>query len=193
MKSALPSLIQDYYALFNARRFEEMAALFTLDAVVEHLPFQRQQMGPEGSAEFARSWIAAFPDAVLTVEGVTSRDPVTHETSLVAAGTHRGPLALGGWVFKPTGTYATLRLRELLQLRDGRIAFASLSFDLQEIVEQLVTVDCTQLLEHLDRLRQLGDSLAAATHDAIRARELIDRIGIELDAARHSVRPYFKR
>jgi hypothetical protein len=53
-------------------------------------------------------------------------------------------------------------------------------------------VDHTRLLQSVERIRQLGDQLAAVQHDPIRAREAVDRLGRELDAARHTVRPYFK-
>jgi hypothetical protein len=61
------------------------------------------------------------------------------------------------------------------------------------MVEQLARVDNPRLLEHLDRLRQLADQLAALPESDPQAREIIDRLGRELDSARHVVRPYFKR
>jgi hypothetical protein len=37
-------------------------------------------------------------------------------------------------------------------------------------------------------LPQLGDQLTAVPDDPVRAPELVDRLGVELDAARHAVR-----
>ena len=187
-----PPLIQEYYACFNERRLGEMEALFTHDAVLEHVLFRRQEPARIGRIAFAKTWLAAFPDAVFTVEGVTAKDPF-YEVNLLATGTHQGTLDLGGWVFQPSGELASVRLRELLELRDGRIAFSSLSFDLQAIVEQLAKVDSAKLLEHVARIRQLGNELGRVQRSPIPARDVIDRLGLELDAARHTVRPYFKR
>ena len=81
--------------------------------------------------------------------------------------------------------------RELFQVEDGQFRFASLTFDLHDLVRQLATVDTARLQEHIARIGQLGDLLAAET-DATRQRELIDRLGRQLDEARHVVRPYFR-
>jgi hypothetical protein len=187
------AIIRQYYASFNERRLSDAAALFTDDAVLEQVPRQQLQRGGAGYLQYVNAWLTAFPDAVLTVQRVTSRDDLTHEVSLEATGTHRGALDLGGWVFKSTGARANLALRELLEIRAGKIAFCSLTFDLHQMVEQLARVDCASLLTHIDRIRQLGDQLRDVQGDANRTKEVIDRIGRELDAARHVVRPYFKR
>ena len=186
------TVIRQYYARFNERRLGEIEALFTEDVVLEELPFRRQEPGRAGRIAFAGAWITAFPDAVLAIEGIAAKDSI-YEISLLATGTHQGVLDLGGLIFKSTGKAARLRLRELLEILDGRIAASSLSFDLQAIVEQLAKVDSSRLLEQLARIRRLGDELACAQRDSIPARDVIDRLGRELDAARHTVRPYFKR
>ena len=114
------------------------------------------------------------------------------DVELLARGTHHGALEFAGRVFRPTNAPVTFRMRELLQVRNGLIVSASLSFDLQEIVLQLTKVDTRALLRHLQRLRDLREELTGAHEDGARAREVLDRIGGELDAARHVVRPYFR-
>lgn len=193
--SDIPALIEHLYALFNARELEEAAALFADDAVLEHGAPRRQQRGGGGYLEFARMWIGAFPDAMLTVEAITPRNPTTAEIDLLATGTHQGPLDLGGYgLFKPTGAVGRLRLRQIVELRDGRIAYSALSFDVQDIVQQLTVVSVPKLLDHLKRVHQLGERLAQTSADQlIERRSIIDRLGRELDAARRIVRPYFDR
>jgi predicted ester cyclase len=188
-------VIGRFYQLFNERRLDEAATLFTDDAVLEHAPLGRHQRGGEGYLEFARMWTRAFPDAALTVERVTSNDSDTWEVELFARGTHLGPLDMGAaGVFKPTGARATLRLRQMMELRDGRIVFSSLSFDLHDIVHQLVTVDVPKLMDQLQKIQQLAGKLTAtAAEDMVERRNLISRLGTELDLARHMVRPYFSR
>ena len=189
------ALIRRLYALFNARELEQAAALFTDDALLEHAATGRQERGGAGYLHFARMWVGAFPDAVLTVEAITPRSPTSIEVDLLASGTHEGPLDLGGYgLFKPSGTRGNIRLRQILELRDGRIAYSALSFDVHDIVQQLVAVSVPKLLDQLKRVQQLGGRHAQTSADqVIERRSLIDRLGTELDAARRIVRPYFDR
>ena len=60
------------------------------------------------------------------------------------------------------------------------------------IVDKLAQIDADELLEHIERLRPLGLALLGLHGDAIRAREITEAIGRELDSARHIVRPYYK-
>jgi predicted ester cyclase len=191
----LHGLIRRLYASFNARALDDIASLFTDDALIEHGAPGRQQRGGEGYLEFARMWIAAFPDAVLTVEGITPRNPITIEIDLLATGTHQGPLDLGGYgLFKPSGTTGKLRLRQIVEFKDSRIAYSALSYDVQDIVQQLTVVSVPKLLDHLKRVQQLGDRLAETSPEQIvERRSIVDRLGSELDAARRIVRPYFDR
>jgi predicted ester cyclase len=189
------ALIQRLYASFNARELEDAAPLFADDALIEHGAPGRQQRGSAGYLEFARMWIGAFPDALLTVEGITPRNPTTIEIDLLAIGTHQGPLDLGGYgLFKPSGTKGRLRLRQIVEFRDSRIAYSALSYDVQNIVQQLTVVSVPKLLDHLKRVQQLGDRLAQTSPEQIvEQRSIIDRLGTELDGARRIVRPYFDR
>lgn len=184
--------VRQYYACFNERRFADAAALFTPNAVVEQMPMQCRERGAAAYQQFAELWTRAFPDVVFTVEDIIERAGGALEIQLAARGTHVGDLTMGGCVFKPTGVEASLRMRELLQFEGNRIALSCLSFDLQELAQQLARVDDTQLLVHLSRLRYLEDQLRAAS-DASRRIEVLDRVGRELDAARRVVRPYFGR
>jgi hypothetical protein len=129
------------------------------------------------------------------VQGITHRSATAIEIDLLAAGTHEGHLDLGGYgLFKPSGSRGTLRLRQSVEIRDGLIAYSALSFDVQDIVQQLVEVSVPRLLEQLRRVEQLGARLAQIPADQIlERRSLIDRLGTELDAARRIVRPYFSR
>lgn len=193
LDSARPeALIRRYYGHFNERRLQDAASLIAPHAVLAQALTGRQQPGPKGYLEFAEAWLQAFPEAVLTVENVSSPDGVVHTVSLVSTGKHLGTLGVGGLVFRPHGVESRLELREVLEIRDGAIVYASLSFDLPDIIRQLAKVDTVALLGKLRRLRVLSQELDAAHGDADRSRELIQRIGLELDAARHLVRPYFK-
>jgi predicted ester cyclase len=184
--------IRRYYACFNERRFTDAALMFADDAVLEQVPFHCRERGGVAYLLFADTWTRAFPDASVTIEDVVERRGGTFAIDLIVEGTHRGDLAMGGCVFKPTGVTMTLRGRELLQFREDRIAMSCLSFDLQELTHQLARVDETQLLVHLSRLRYLADQLRNVSTEQVR-RDVLDRIGRELDAARKVARPYFAK
>ena len=188
-------LIHQFYRAFNEGRLQDAAAMMADDAVVEQVAAGRQERGGEGFLDFARRWILAFPDASLGVQRIASSDGATYDVDLLGTGTHLGALDLGaGGVFKTSGAAATLRMRQLLEIRDSRIVYSSLSFDLQDLVRQLVTVDVGKLLDHLERIQQLGARLSAIPPDnVVDRRSLVDRLGTELDAARRVVRPYFTR
>ena len=193
--SETEALVQRLYTLFNARELNQAAALFAEEALLEHAATGRQQRGSMGYLAFAKMWIGAFPDAVLAVDRITTRSPTTVEVELRATGTHEGQLDLGGYgLFKPSGTKGTLRLRQILEVRDGKFVYSALSFDVQDIVQQLVVVSVPRLLEQLRRVQQLGARLAQTPEDQVmERRSLIDRLGVELDTARRIVRPYFER
>jgi len=183
-------LIRDHYADFNARRLEQAASRFDAGAPLEHITGCVEH-GPEGYQRFATQWLQAFPDAMLSVRGIRQREPGLYEVDLLATGTHKGTLTLGAWVFRATDFPLRLPARQLLQVEGGVFSFASLSFDLQDLVRQLATVDIAKLLQQVARIHQIGDQLASTT-DAMRQRELVERLGAQLDAARHLVRPYFR-
>jgi predicted ester cyclase len=189
------ALIERLYTLFNTRELEEAAVLFADDALIEHGAPGRQRRGGAGYLEFARMWIGAFPDAVLTIESITPRNGTTIEVELLATGTHHGPLDLGGYgLFKPSGTMGKLRLRQIVELKDSRIAYSAVSYDVQDIVQQLTVVSVPKLLEHLKRVQHLGERLAqTSAEQVVERRSIIDRLGTEIDAARRIVRPYFDR
>jgi hypothetical protein len=189
------AVVRRLYTAFNARRLDEAAGLFRDEAVLEHIPFGRQQRGPEGYREFAGMWLHAFPDAAVEVERVSFRGGRRCEVDLRVSGTHRGALDLGGYGhFKPSGAAGEMRMRQMVEVDDGRISFSSLSFDVQAIVQQLVSVDVPALQKRLEKLRDLEVRLAAVPAEDIPTRRaVLDRIGTELDAARRIVRPYFDR
>ena len=187
------ALIREYYACFNERRFRDAVRLFANDALLEHVPFGRQDYGIDGYVRFANLWIAAFPDAAFAVERVERRSDSIFEVHLLAKGTHLGVFDLGLSKFKPTNGTATLRLRELLNICERTITSSTLSFDLNDLIRQLSRVDYSELSARLERIRQLSDELLLASGDAARQRDVADRMGPELDAARRALRPHYNR
>ena len=186
--------VRQYYTAFNERRIADACALFTRDATVEHLSFGAAHHGSDAFAQFAAKWLRAFPDALFTVERVEQCGDTICEVDLVATGTHLDVLDLAAYgTFKPSGARTTIHMRELLEVRGGKITHASLSFDIHDLVHQLASIDYAALMRHLDQLQQLRDELATVATDRDAQRNVTERIGRELDAARLVVRPWFRR
>ena len=133
-------LIRQHYDCFNERRFADGADLFSEDCVLEHGPFGQRRHGRQGYLDLVNEWVKAFPDARLHIEHVEQRGDTICEVDLIGSGTHRGDFNMGGFgVFKASGVSATLRFRELLEIRGGRITYSSISFDPQNLIDQLGT------------------------------------------------------
>ncbi len=131
-------LIREYYRCFNERRFADGADLFADDSVFEHPQFSETKRGREGYLEHARSWIQAFPDGVLSIHRVEQHGDTICEVDLIGTGTHSGDLDMGGYgTFKATGVKATLRYREVLEIRGGKITYSSVVFDPHDLIRQL--------------------------------------------------------
>jgi len=129
-------LIREYYDAFNERRFDDAAELFTDDAAVEHLP-ARPLLGPNGYLESARSAVAAFPDLQLQIVHVEQRGDTICEVDVLCTGTHEGEWSMGTLgPLKPTGRRHSYHIREMLEIRGGKITYSSLSWDLQGLVAQ---------------------------------------------------------
>jgi predicted ester cyclase len=187
-------LIRDYYRCFNERRIADAGTLFAPHAIVEMPPFVGPARGADAYTRFAETWLCAFPDAQFRIEQVQQRNETMCEVDLIATGTHTGPLDLGEFgLLRPSGVRLTLKLRELLEIRDGRITSASLSFDLNGLMRQLNRIDYEQLMRSLATIRQLADELAAAHADSEHQQDVTERLGHALDAARLIIRPQFKR
>ena len=131
-------LIRKYYACFNERRFADAAEFFSDDAVLEHGPLEQRQQDGAGYLQFAEMWVRAFPDAALSIVRVEQHGDTICEVDLIVTGTHLGAFDLGeGGLFKATGAQAKIPVRELLEVRVGKITYSSLAFDLHELIRQL--------------------------------------------------------
>jgi hypothetical protein len=187
------SLIRQYYASFNERRVQDALMFFAADATVEYLPFASKSSAQQGYTQFVTMWWRAFPDALLTIEGVEQRSDTVWELDVMATGKHANVLDLGSLgVFEATASTTRLRLTELLDIRDGRILHSSAAFNLHDITQQLAMIDYAALETRLGTIQELREQLHSPGLDHQRRRRLADRLGRELDAARFIVRPWFR-
>ena len=181
--------IKQLYEAFNERRLADAAALFAADAEIELIP-GRVERGPEGYVRSAGAWVDAFPDAAIAVQGIHQRTDSICEVYIVITGTHRGVLDFGSYCFGPKGARAVLNARDLIDVRDGRIATSILTVDLNDLVNQLTVVDYDELIRRVDRISALREGLAHKG-DPARRQEAAKKLGFELDAARRTLRPHY--
>ena len=128
-------LIRAYYKAFNDRRFDDAADLFTDDAVVQHRPDGVALSGPGGYLESARATIAIFPDIQIQILHVEQRGDTIVEVDLAATGTHQGDWNMGALgILKADGTVKTVRHREMLEIRGGKITYSSITYDIKNFV-----------------------------------------------------------
>jgi predicted ester cyclase len=131
-------VVLEYYACFNERRFADGLKLFAPDAVIEHPALGPGGHGRDSYLELADSSIRAFPDGHIEVEHVERRGDSIYEVDYVATGTHAGDFDMRGYGgFKATGHKATLKFREVFEIRDDKIAYLSLRLDTHEFLRQL--------------------------------------------------------
>ena len=128
------TLVRRYYGLLNEHQFDATAELFAPDAVLQHRPDGNPLSGPAGFLESARATIAIFPDIQLQILHIEDRGDTILELDVSATGTHKGDWNMGALgILRATGKPLTLRLRELLEIRDGMITFSSITYDLQDV------------------------------------------------------------
>jgi steroid delta-isomerase-like uncharacterized protein len=186
------ALLRLFYDSFNQRRLSDARTLFTDDVVFELLPTEQPLRGRTGFAEFVSRWSTAFPDAHMMPLHVEQRSETMCEVDMTVTGTHLGLFDLGAYRFKPTGVAVTLRLRQLFEFHEGRIAFTSLTFDLQNLVGQLAMIDLRAVDTHLDGLNVLRVDLGRARDEPAR-RDVADKMIVEVDALRKVLRPPHSR
>lgn len=187
-------VIAAYYAGFNDRRLADVTSLFARDAVGQYLPGKSPRPARPAYDEFARVWLQAFPDARMHVEQVRQWGPNTCETVVILEGCHERPLDLGsfGW-FEPSHSRVRLRLHEAFEIAAGTIHRASVCFDLPQLTQELSHIDFDRLGRHLERIEQLRSELERARPKVDARRQVVERLGVELDAARLLVRPWFRK
>ena len=132
------ALIRQFYALYNNRQIDQAADLFSADAVVEHAPFGRPERGRRAYAASAERSFVAFPDAHIEVLNISDHGNDVYDIELVATGTHRGLLDLGEYGrFEATGAQVSVPHREVLEIHDGQITYASVTLDVTGLIAQL--------------------------------------------------------
>jgi hypothetical protein len=111
---------------------------FAAAAVLEHPALGPGGHDRESYLALAELWARVFPDGHIALEHVKQRGDTIYEVDVVGTGTHLGDFDMGGYgMFRATGNKATLKFRELFEIRAGTIAYLSLTLDPHDFVRQL--------------------------------------------------------
>lgn len=130
------ALVRAAYEAFNAREFDLAAALHSADLELADVATGERLHGRAGYLQRVQGWAAAFPDCLLEVTRLGAAGAVV-SAELVARGTHTGTLLGTTGQIPPTGVQMELRLCELSEVRDGRIARVSSYYDAGSLLRQM--------------------------------------------------------
>jgi ketosteroid isomerase-like protein len=126
-----------YYQLFNERRLDEAGQLIHPQAVFLTVPTKQHLVGRAGYRALVAAWLIAFEDAELDVEKIAINGQIV-DIDFVGRGTHTGDLVLGEELAIPaTGRRTRLPFHDRLEIRDGLIVKAELTFDVEELKKRL--------------------------------------------------------
>src|SRR4029077_18156626 len=97
-------------------------------ALAEPPPFGQTRHGRQGYLDLVNEWVRAFPDGHMHIEHVEQRGDPICEVDIVGSGTHLGDFNMGGYVgFKASVAKSSIRFRELIEIRGGKITFSSIA------------------------------------------------------------------
>ena len=135
--SKIEAFTRRYYGLFNERRLDEAEALVDPQAVFSYPAAKEHFIGRAGYRELAQRWCDAFPDARLTITGVTVTGDCAR-AEWIGEGTHLGPLEVPGFPSVPaTGRRVELPMCETIRVVNGLVVESSMAFDPWELKRRL--------------------------------------------------------
>jgi predicted ester cyclase len=130
------ALARRLYEGWNERKFDELADALAPGGKIVVVGTGDVFEGPEGSLQYNKSWYDGFPDGKITIDNVlASGDCVVVE--FTGHGTHTGTLATSMGQVPATGRSLTLKLCDVLEFKDGKVATQRTYFDTGSMMAQL--------------------------------------------------------
>ncbi|MGA9749961.1 MAG: ester cyclase [Nocardioides sp.] len=130
------SIARKLYDGWNARAFEELADLTADDAEIVVAGTGDTFRGKDGSRRYNQNWADGFPDGRVTIDNIVATgDTVVVE--ITGRGKHTGTLATSMGDIPATGKSLTLKLCDVLELRDGLVVRQRTYFDSGSMMAQL--------------------------------------------------------
>jgi len=123
------------YDAWNRRDFDDFAELMADGEIVVTGSGQRFE-GADGARAFAHMWADAFPDGRVAIDNtIEAGDHVAVE--FTGTGTQTGTLASPAGDIPATGRSVTLKLCDVYEFREGKIASLRTYFDAAALLTQL--------------------------------------------------------
>jgi steroid delta-isomerase-like uncharacterized protein len=130
------TLVRSLYEAWNARDFERGAEAMAPDGTITIAGTGDVFEGPDGSRAYSASWASGFPDGQITIDRIFGDgDMVVAE--FTGRGTHTGTLVTSMGSIPATGRSLTLKLCDVVQLRDEKIVAQMSYFDTGSMMAQL--------------------------------------------------------
>ena len=130
------TLVRSLYDGWNARDFDVLADATALDGTITFMGSGEVLKGPEGSRTYSEMWANGFPDGRITIDTIVAAgDTVVVE--FTGRGTHTGPLVTSMGEIPATGKSVTLKLCDVLELKDGKVTAQRSYLDTGSMMAQL--------------------------------------------------------
>lgn len=130
------SIARRLYDGWNERAFDEVAEYVTEDSELVIVGTGDVFRGKDGSHRYNENWAAGFPDGRVEIDRMHA-DGDTVIVEFTGRGTHTGTLPTSMGDIPATGKSLTLKLCDVLEFRDGRVARQRNYFDSGSMMAQL--------------------------------------------------------
>ena len=130
------ALARRLYEGWNERSFDEIADAMAPDGRIQVAGTGDTFTGRDGSMKYNRGWYDGFPDGQITIDNIVSAGDVV-VVEYTGRGTHTGTMATGMGDIPATGRSVTLKLCDVLEFRDGKVAMQRTYFDTGSLMTQL--------------------------------------------------------
>jgi steroid delta-isomerase-like uncharacterized protein len=128
--------VRSIYDAYQARSFERVSQNFAEHAEIANVATGDVYHGREGYLQFARGWVAAFPDLRIEILHYHSTDSWA-VVEYAFRGTHTGAMISNGGFVPPTWSQVDFRLCDSVQISDGRIVRLQTFFDSATLLRQM--------------------------------------------------------
>ncbi|GAC1363045.1 MAG: hypothetical protein NVSMB44_19400 [Ktedonobacteraceae bacterium] len=130
------TIIHSLFNAFNEGDIDRCATLVTEDFELVDIPTGQTFHGPRGLQQWLQGFLTAGPDAKTSIlTTIVDGDWVT--TEHIGRFTHTGPLLTPGGEIPPTGRRTELRIAEIYQMKNGKIALMRSYYDVATLMRQL--------------------------------------------------------
>ena len=120
----------------NDRDFDAQADAMASDGKVVIVGSGDVFVGPDGSRKYSESWANGFPDGRITIDDIfADGDRVVIE--FTGRGTHTGTLETSMGAIPATGRSLTIKLCDVVELKDGKVQEQRTYFDTGSLMAQL--------------------------------------------------------